>query len=310
LTEEKKVAVTMISRSVAMIRSYVTRNQRIAQLKEMQERIQPDVYSVLEKSQPVSIQNKKKMKPIAVFALSAVIAISVSIMTAFGISGLQKHNQQSDADIMLEADTLIVETEIIESPSEIAPSLSAFAITNDGLFITSAKVENGTRFQLMPSEEGEMLNGEVVYSDTAQSIAFIRCNLETRLRLPYMLSSEDPKVAQELYSVSTKDKEFFYIEGKLNAAGAEGVGKVTLAHTIPGAPILSEKGQILGMVLGNGEANMNLVMNCSKIKVALLNYETQSGTKVQLVARNGLYYSNRTEQVEKLKPFIYEVKNI
>lgn len=310
LSEDKKIVVTMIARSIAMIRSYVTRNQRLEKLKEMQERIQPDVYSVLEKSQPVGTQKNKKMKPIAVFALSALIAVSVSVMTAFGISGFQKQGHPSDADLEAQADTLIIESEITESTPEIAPSFSAFAISNNGLFVTSAKTEIGKRFQLMPSADGEMLTGEVVYSDTAQSIAFIRCDLEAGMRLPYMLSTEDPKVAQELYSVSSKENEFFYIEGKLNAAGAAGMGKVKLAHTTPGAPILSDKGQILGMVLESEEEDMNLVMNCSKIKEALSNYESISGSKVPLVSRNGLFYNNRIDQVEKLKPYIYEVKNI
>ncbi|NEN24692.1 trypsin-like peptidase domain-containing protein [Cryomorpha ignava] len=310
LNEEKKVAVTMISRSVAMIRSYVTRNQRIAKLKEMQERIHPDVHSALEKSQPVSTQKNRKMKPIAVFALSAIVALSVSVMTAFGISGFQKQNQQSETETEINADTLITETVVIDSMPVIAHSSSAFAISNDGLFITAAKVEKGIRFKLIPSVEGEVLIGEVVFSDTAQSLAIIKCTLESRLRLPYMLSFEDPKIAQELYSISNYKQEFFYTEGKVNAAGVEGMGKVKLDNTTPGAPIVSEKGQILGMVLGNGDENMNLVITSSKMKEAISKYEENSGLRVQLVTRNGLFYSNRTSQVELLKPFIYEVKNI
>src|SRR5690606_18664433 len=153
LSEDKKIVVTMIARSIAMIRSYVTSNQRLEKLKEMQERIQPDVYSVLEKSQPVGTQKNKKMKPIAVFALSALIAVSVSVMTAFGISGFQKQGHPSDADLEAQADTLIIESEITESTPEIAPSFSAFAISNNGLFVTSAKTEIGKRFQLMPSAD-------------------------------------------------------------------------------------------------------------------------------------------------------------
>lgn len=311
LSEEKKVAVTMISRSVAMIRSYVTRNQRIAKLKDMQERIQPDVRSVLDKTQPVHTQKNRKMKPIAVFALSAIVALSVSVLTAFGLSGFQNPGEQAETNDALEVDTIVVEQEIIDSLPEVPHSSTAFAVSNDGLFISAAKVAQGTRFKLMPSSNGEPISGQVVYSDTTQGIALIKCSLETRMRLPYMLAFEDAKIAQEFYSVSNLNHEFFYTEGKVNAEGGEGTGKVKLDNTTPGAPILSDKGQILGMIVGkSNDDNINMVINASKIKEAIAKYEELSDSKVQLIARNGLFYSGRTAQVEMLKPFIYEVKNI
>ncbi len=310
--EENKVAITMISRSVAMVRNYITRNERIAKLKEMQERIHPDVHSSIEKKAlPDTTKKSRKMKPAAVFILSGVVALSVSVLTAFGITNLNKPTENKAPEPISIVDSAVV---ILQQPRiehEIKITHSAFPISNDGLFITTAKVAKGEKLKLQGTDVTEYLTGEVVYADTTQGIALIKCALEQTLKLPYMLALKDPKIAQELYAVGYLDKDFFYTEGKVNVAGNDGVGKVKLSNVSSGSPLVSESGQILGMIIdSSSQEEINSVLHCSKIKDAIAEYEANSGLKVRLITRNGLFYSNRMSQVEKLKPYIYQVINI
>lgn len=310
LSEEKKVAVTMISRSTAMIRSYVIRNQRIQKLKEMQERIHPDTHLALEKSSPNSHKDNKKMKPAAVFALSAVVALSVSVLTAFGITNLHKLQHEPESEITAQIDT--VDTKIMEPVEEAKKDMemSAFAISSDGLFLTTAHVQKGSKVKLNNSDEVEALNGEVVYVDTLQNLALVKCEMKKQTRLPYMLALADPKIAESMYAVGYFNDLFFYSEGIVNAS-ANGSRKIKLDNATGGSPVVSDNGQILGMVLANStDENICALLTCSQIKDAISSYEQLASTKVQLTSRNGLFYSNRTEQVEKLKPFVYKVENI
>ena len=126
-----------------------------------------------------------------------------------------------------------------------------------------------------------------------------------------MLAPYDLKIAQKMYAVGYNEDIFQYNEGTVNSAKPDGNTQVYLESASQGSPIISEKGQILGIVLDRDENEVRYpVLNISKIMELLAKYETFTGQKVQLTARNGLFYNERTEQVEKLKPFIYQMKTI
>ena len=309
---ENKVAITMISRSVAMIRNYITRNERIAKLKELQERIHPDVHSSIEKKASPNTTNKsRKMKPAAVFILSGLVALCVSVLTAFGITNLNKPPEYTAPEPISIVDSANVILEQARVEPEPIISHSAFPISDEGLFITTAKVGKGEKLKLKSQGSNEILTGEVVYADTAQNLVLIQCTLDQGLKLPYMLASEDAKTAQEIYAVGYLNTDFFFTEGSINVAGREGIGKVKLSNVSSGAPLVSTSGQILGMIIGSSsQEEFNSVLFCTKIREAIAEYEANTGLNVRLIKRNGLFYSNRTSQVEKLKPFIYEVMNI
>lgn len=312
ISEEKKVAITMISRSVAMIRSYITRNKRIAKLKEIQDRLQPDVHAVLKKSSPNTTKNNKKMKPAAVYFVSAGVAVLVSILTAFGLTSYQNQSHAHDPEVTeMVADTLVVEEveEVVIPKKNI--QASAFALTNDGFFITSAQVETGKDFELFNADAGKRLKGRVVYADTIQNLSLVKCDLDSRMQIPYMLAAYDLKIAQKMYSVGYYKDVLHYNEGTVNSASPGGDNQVNIESASQGSPVISEKGQILGIVLDKeaGETRYP-VLNTSTIRELIAKYESHTGEKVNLTIRNGLFYNDRTEQVEKLKPFIYQMKDI
>ena len=313
VSEEKKIAITMISRSVAMIRSYITRNQRIATLKEIQDRVHPDVQAVLKKSSPNAVKNNKKMKPVPVYLISAGVAVLVSLLTAFGFTSFQSQSHAHDAenDEMM-TDTLMLSEEVPEvAIAKKKIQASAFALTNDGLFITTAHVATGKQFELYNVDDGKRIKGRVVYADTIQNLSLLKCDLDSRMQIPYMLAPYDLKIAQKMYSVGYLKDVFHYNEGTVNSAKPDGDTQVNLEIASQGSPIISEKGQILGIVLDKEESETRYpVLNISKIKELISKYESHTGEKVNLTARNALFYSERTEQVEKLKPFIYQIKDI
>ena len=312
-SEEKKIAITMISRSVAMIRSYITRNHRIAKLKEIQDRVHPDVQAVLKRSAPNGVKNNKKMKPAAVYFISAGVAVLVSILTAFGFTSYQNQSHAHDAETAdMVADTLTLAEEVEELViPERKIEASAFALTNDGLFITSAQVATGKHFELYNADDGKRINGRVVYSDTIQNLSLLKCDLDARMQIPYMLAAYDLKIAQKMYSVGYFKDVLNFNEGTVNSTNLDGNTQVNLESASQGSPIISENGQILGIVVDREESETRYpVLNTSKIRELLAKYESDSGEKVQLTVRNGLFYNNVTEQVEKLKPFIYQIKDI
>lgn len=307
LSDDKKVGVTIISRTIAMVRSYVTRKNRLQRLKEMQERIEPDTQSALDKSSVVTNHKQKKMKPLAILALSAMVALTVSVITAFGLSGMVDHQAAAKKKEVLPVDTV---QKVIPKPAPVTiPEIeaTAFAISADGLFLTTSKLSNRKEVRLINVDLA--LDATVIYVDTLLGISILKTELEKPLRLPYRFSPDDAKIGQEMYSVGYPEKDFFYTKGIVNSLEKNNIATTDMAHSAEGSPVVSDHGQILGMVLHNNSSEgTSKMIQISELKSALEKWAEKSETKLKLENRNGLYYSDRTEQVEKLNPFVFKVK--
>lgn len=307
LSEDKKVGVTIISRTVAMVRNYVNRKNRLQRLKEMQERIEPNTQSVLDRPTTVTNQNQKKMKPIAILTLSAIVALTVSVITAFGLSGIVDQTASAKMTEIVPVDTIEVDVPEVKEIEMPKIQATAFAVSEDGIFITTSSLSNHQTVRLV--NENLNIEAEVIHVDTVLGISILKGELEKPLRLPYRFSPDDFKIGQEIYSVGYPGKDFFYTKGILNSVEINNSGITDMAHSAAGSPIISDHGQILGMVVANNpEEGATKIIQVSKLKSTLEAWARETETKLSLTNRNGLYYSARPEQVEKLQPYIFKVK--
>lgn len=327
-SEEQKVALTMISRSVAMIRNHVSRKNRLTKLRELQLRVQPDVNVVFKKSLPnKTTKPKKKMKPAYIYFISAAVAVFFSVITA-GFIGSKNSNEVIQTEETTEAVIDTAETvEVTPTSKKIQKEAkaskmdkfntktnnfygSAFPITNDGLFLTSVVAKTGDHFKLYQTHDGSTLEVEVVYTDTIQNLSLLKGDFKSP-PVPYMLARDNLKIAQKLYSLGFDKESLLYNEGVVYSEDEDGVVQVSLEIATQGAPVVSEKGQILGVVLTGHQDDLRpSVITTSKIRKLISDYEANIGERVTLTSRNKLFYSEVHEQVSRIKPYIYQVKEI
>lgn len=312
-SEEEKVAITMISRSVAMIRNHVSRNGRLTKLKELQARVQPDVNAVLKKSTPHTTKSPKKMKPAYIFLISAGVAIFFSITTA-ALMGFQTSKEVFEPQQVVEIPVDTVEVAIDEKPEIVKSNdfnASAFPITPDGLFLTSGQTKIGDHFNLINSIDGSEIHAEVVYSDPMQKLHLLKAEITSPMQIPYMFAPDYLKIAQKMYSLGFDEGVLLYNEGIVHSEITKGNVQVSLEIATQGAPVISDKGQILGVVLARDEHNNRpTVIATPKIREILAAYESNVGGRISLTTRNKLFYNEVSEQVERIKPFIYKVQEI
>lgn len=312
LPEEEKVALAMVSRSVAMVRSYVSRNERLAKLNDLQNRIHPDVNVVFKKSPPKTSIHSKKMKPAYIFLISAGVAIVFSILTA-GLMGFQKSSIHNIEEVQEEFETPADTVEVVVEEEILQPLTygSAFPITTDGLFLTSGNSKKGDRLKLHNFSDNRTMHAEVVYSDSVQKLNLLKVDLNTPLQIPYMFAPDFLKIAQKMYSLGYDEETLLYNEGVVRSENQNGFVHVSLEKATQGAPVISEKGQILGVILARSdESNSPVVISTPKIREILAAYESSGGQNVALTTRNRLFYNDISEQVERIKPFIYRVQEI
>lgn len=307
LPESEKVGVAIISRSIAMVRSYVTRKARLRRLKEMQERIEPETHSAIEKSPTTSEIKHRKMKPLAILALSAIVALTVSAITAFSLSGMvDKQTKKIDVpEVRVDS----AQTASAE-PQEVAlaeVNATAFAIHSSGLFITSADLAIGDSLTL--SNAGSKIDAAVVFRDPSRDIAILKSNTSLERRLPFRFSPKNAQIGQDLFVVGFPENEYYFSKGTLNTLSEKGIGELSFQKASAGSPVIADHGQVTGIVLRSGVDAKASTLCVSEVKKSISEWAREAEINLDLTNRNGLFYSDISEQVEKLAPFVYKVEN-
>lgn len=312
-TDDEKLCLTMVSRMVAMVRNHVNRGERTDRFREMQEKSLPHSLAGIDEMEEQGTPKQKLMKSIATISVAVIAAVSVSALTAFGVSEAL-HSKHENELIALEAaaDTLVAEEIVI--PVELPPTnVSAFAIADGGYLVTAAApLRLASRIALESAQwEGEV-QANILCIDTLQGLALLQVDAlpQNAGRLPYRLAPEPGKLGDHLYSLSFAEGAMQYSDGSLSAILGDGKAQVYMPSASPGAPVIGSKGQVEGMLLtGSPEgALLNNFVSAASMASWLRDLNTSREFGFKLSARNGLYYSEKPRQVEQLQPFIYGLK--
>ncbi len=304
--ENGKVNLAMISRTVAMIKNYVERNNRLALFKDMETHFDPVVIPMME-NQPEVVKTKK-MRPVAIFLAAAVVALVVSALTAFGLAEIRDTKMHINHVDMIE--TTSVEEEVTPVEEIEIQSYTAFAISNDGYMLTTADAVGGkSRIRLEGNGSNRNLYGDVVALDSLNNFALVKCNFEKGTRISHRFSPENPVMGQSLFSLGFPMNDLFYSKTEINASLQGMEGKVRLNGFAPGSPVVSDKGQIVGMITSldenDGLSNVTYISTLNDFLNAL---PAELSSSVKTPQRNALFYKNRVEQISAITPYIWRVK--
>jgi len=305
-SEGEKVCLAMIARTVAMIRNFAERKKRLNRLEALKVRFEPGKDYLNDET---GVKKQSKMKPILTFGITALIAVVISTITAFGILAKAQGNDEETSE--LQADTLQPAVAQVDVFVERKPQ-TAFLIDSKGYLITVAQNDTEGGFVKLRNKNLERnLSARVVYTDTVLNISVLKCDSMPDTRVPYRFSSEDPRVGQPLFTVGVEHGDVLYEEGFLNASNNKGFGRCEFKTVPVGSPVLSDRGQILGVVINgvDDQNNLSKLLKNSELERLFENLETTKEIKILTPQRNKLYYSDRADQIEKISPFIFNVEN-
>ncbi len=304
--DDEKVCLTMIARTVAMIRNFSARKNRLNRLEALKVRFEPDKEYMNEEAEE---KKQSKMKPILTFGITALIAVVISTITAFGILAKSQGTDETISENL--PDTSQSVEPVVEAFVEKKPQ-SAFLIDPQGYLITAAQdISGGGLVKLRNKSLEQNLSARVVYTDTVLNISVLKCDSMPDIRVPYRFSSEDPRVGQPLFTVGIEKGDVLYEEGFLNASNDRGIGRSEFKTVPVGSPVLSDRGQILGVITEgvDDQNSLSRLLKNSELVKLFESLESTKGIKITPPHRNKLYYSDRADQIEKISPFIFNVEN-
>ncbi len=307
LMEGDKFNITMISRVVAMIRSHVTRSTREEKLRKLQEKqLEPKISPHESKSET----NSRKMKPVLVFSITALIAVVFSAVTSFTLSsGSLMSIEISENDVpVIEslADTTVFISETVAAPAFVA---TAFAIAPNGYFITTAStLSDATSVDIVHPEDGSNYKMEVVYKDSVADIAILFCADEGVIfNVPYRFNPSALGVGESVYALGISNEKLLYSDGSISFSQSNGLMGARVGDVAPGTAVVSPNGQLAGMAVSSADGITN-VLETSTLNEIFLRAEAQRDIDLKVPQRNKLFFLERPQQIAAMKECIYMVK--
>ena len=294
--KEAEICLAITSRVVATIKNHVGGNERTATLREFRDRLLQDDAKLLQKID--SKPNKLTMKPLQLVATVAFVAIIVSGLTTFAVNNISFETEQETPVV----DSLETAIDTLEAIPEIVwEERSAFIINADGYALTSAgDLNRGQKIEAGNSEIDA--SAKVVAVDKHLGVALIKVDSSLISKVSYKFSLENAVVGEDLFSLGFSENNILYSEAHTQMV-EKSSQKVSGRELEMGAPLLSAKGELKGMIISADEGNKSI--GVVELRDFISNHVVED---ISLPKRNLIYYDKTPKKVEKLSPCILKVK--
>jgi serine protease Do len=194
---------------------------------------------------------------------------------------------------------------------------TGFAISNDGYIATNYHVVDGANAIYIQTSKGDK-KAFIVAREPKSDIAILKIEDKdfkfSKSTLPYSISKNPSSIGQQVFSIGYPKDDIVYNQGYISCAkGYEGdMESYQLEMTAnpgqSGSPVFDKSGNVIAVITGKQSntsgttyavqtsALINLIQSLPKSQHIAL----QTGTKVGK--------SERTEQVNKMKDFVFSIK--
>jgi S1-C subfamily serine protease len=261
-------------------------------------------------------------------AIAASITGLILLTTSFYLGFLSSRGNQSASQYQaLRRDMQEIEAtqhKIIEdlSATKASPSVAPAHYSGTG-FMVSTKGYILTSYHLIKDADSIFVENDIVGRvqvekvsiDTKLDIAVLKIdekNSKTLGRIPFTIKKVDAALGEKVFTLGFPREDIVYGDGSVSSGS--GYKGDTLAYqvSIPvnpgnsGGPLLDEQGNLVGMISGkhSGAEASNFAIKAEYI-YQFLNAEEN---KVVLPSKNSIAYLKRSEQIKKIKPFIFNVR--
>ncbi|MBE9585096.1 trypsin-like peptidase domain-containing protein [Mucilaginibacter sp. JRF] len=270
-------------------------------------------------------------------SVAASIAIFAVLTTLLLTGGFKKHDT---AYVELKKEIASVRTSTLllnEQSHKIKQQLSSskdgktivnpgkfsgtgFALTSNGYLVTNYHVIKGADSVYVQNVDGESFHAKVIYSEPAQDIAFLQINdasFKSLGSVPYNFKRAKSDLGEEVFTVGYPADVIAFSEGALTSpAGFNGDSSAYELSLLArpgnsGGPLLDNKGNLIGIISGKQTSyeSLSFAKKSSYLLKAIQNIPSDSLVKpLNLNTRNGLAGLSRTQQIKKLRNYVFMVK--
>ncbi|MGB4776394.1 MAG: serine protease, partial [Daejeonella sp.] len=198
---------------------------------------------------------------------------------------------------------------------------TGFALTADGYVVTNHHVIKGADSIYIQNSDGESFKAKRVYEDPEYDIAILQIidpAFKALAPLPYTFKKSVSDLGEDVYTIGFPREEQVFNRGYVSSLTGYAGDTVAYQVDIPvnpgnsGGPLLDTRGNVIGIISGkqtltDGAAfaikSGNLIRSINAIPQDSLGQKLLFTNKKNLLVK-----LNRTEQIKKLKDYVFMVK--
>jgi serine protease Do len=194
---------------------------------------------------------------------------------------------------------------------------TGFALTNDGYLATNYHVVKDAHSIYVQTRKGDM-KAYIVASDPSADIAIIKLEDKNyrfgKSPLPYNISKPVSGLGQRVFSIGYPKDEVVYNEGYISCEnGYEGDQhsyqlEMTANPGQSGSPVLDKFGSVIGVVTGKQSNTTGTTFAVHSEALVNLVQSQPKSAGIRLPENNRLNKMERTEQVKKMRDYVFSVK--
>lgn len=265
-------------------------------------------------------------------AASLAIMITVGGIQFFGSDALTEASSDAGYQDLVQDETKEATPQALvdmtEDKSEVTPvpkvrRATAFAISQDGFFVTNNHVVSGAQTVRLTFQDDQKqwvkYKAEVVYTDISADLALLQItdSAFTRLGiLPFTFSRKELTIGQEVFSLGYPKDDVVFGDGTISSL--TGLNGDTTAYQVSvplnkgnsGCPIFNRYGEVVAIVKGkqNGLEGTAFAVKSSYMVALIEGYEKQLGRRLKTPRYNQIKSKSRTRQIKHISGFVYRVE--
>ncbi len=272
-------------------------------------------------------------------AQTIAVAASVSLLSVFGtlwsVQQLKAPVRQQTAryvELRREVEKIKQEQRaIINDINSVDPSVkpaprpasfsgTGFAISSDGYIVTSSHVLEAVDSVMIENEAGMKYKVTEVYRDRDNDLSILKIDDPSFTgfgKLPYTFKTAEADLGERVYTLGYPREDIVFGEGALSStSGFEG-DTTSYQISIPlnpgnsGGPLLDDKGNMIGIISGKQvglEGAAFAVKSTYLLEMISELPKAATSEPLTLPRHNSLSGNSRTQQLKKLKNYVFVVK--
>jgi serine protease Do len=265
-------------------------------------------------------------------SVAASIAIFAILLTLYFTGDLSNRDprflqlKQDVERVKAQQEKLGVKTDNIIKAGKTGPSITAkfrgtgFALTGNGYVVTNYHVINGADSVYVQNAEGESFRTKVIYTEPQYDVAILEINdpaFKNLGTVPYSFKKGKSDLGENVYTLGFPGDDLKFGPGALTAGTGFHGDTTEYEMYIPvnpgnsGGPVMDEKGNVIGVITGKQTqtSGVAFAVKSNYLLKAIQSIPADSLSKsLNLSTKNTLASLSRTQQIKKLRNYVFMVK--
>jgi serine protease Do len=280
------------------------------------------------KSNVISIAQKPNYFKVAAVAASVSLFVFLSGFLIYQF-GFNKHSSYQEVLMSKFAEELDDAKQDFENNiksrtvKNFAPAnleATGFAISSKGYFLTSLHSVQNSDSVMVLNDQLDYVSADKVWEDAKLDVAIYKISNSADLKFSEMPIAFKPgtlDLGEKVFAIGYPRETAVYSEGNISAAsGLNGdTTKYQLSMLInpgnSGSPVLDEQGNLIGIISGrnNNAQGVSYAVKAQYIFDMIKSIPDERLRKeILLNGKNSIKKMRRTDQVKKLRPYVFNVK--